>query len=292
MKILALHGLGASGALLKDQLAPFIRELGASYQFVFLDGAIPCGRGPAVPGWEPGPFQSYATGFSPQEMRETLQRIDVFVKENGPFNGVLGFSLGSAMAISYILDQQRRNPDTRPPFCFALLFSPIFVASADDHCYEGLVNRILDDDHANFRGEFPDGDFASLLDSKEECIFSEYLKVVLSMHSSVGNILPNTRLDFLSFEAQAGNVPRLLHPEIYKERIRIPTVHVSGEKDIYAMAEQTRVAEGLCTPSLAQVHRHDGGHDIPFKRSDVQTIISMAKVAAEKGRQLQELYDF
>ena len=48
MKILALHGLGASGALLKAQLSPLIKGLGAGYQFVFLDGAIPCGRGPGM----------------------------------------------------------------------------------------------------------------------------------------------------------------------------------------------------------------------------------------------------
>lgn len=225
-------------------------------------------------------------------MREALHRIDVFIKQKGPFDGVLGFSLGSAMAVSYIFEQQRKNPDIKPPFSFALFFSTIFIASADDHCYKNLVDRILDDDHFNFRMEFPNGDFASLADSEEERVFTEYLKVVLSMHSSVGNILPNTRLDFLSFEAQAGNVPRLLHPQIYKERIRIPTVHVSGQKDVHAMAEQSRVAEGLYTPSMTQFYRHNGGHDIPFKKSEVLTIISMAKEAAEKGRQLQALYDF
>ncbi|KAI4860432.1 serine hydrolase FSH [Hypoxylon rubiginosum] len=292
MKILALHGLGASGAMLKAQLAPFIKSFGSGYQFIFLDGAIPCGRGPAVPAWESGPFHSYATGFSPQEMREALHRIDMFIKKNGAFDGVLGFSLGSAMAVSFILDQQRKNPDAKPPFGFALLFSPIFVASPDDHCYRRLVGRILDDNHSDFRAEFPDGDFASLLDSENEHVFAEYLKVVLSMHSGVGNILPNTRLDFLSFEAQAGNVPRLLHPQIYKERVRIPIVHVSGKKDVYAMAEQSRVAEGLYTPSSTQLYRHDGGHDVPFKRSDVLTVVSMVKDAAEKGKQLQALYDF
>lgn len=225
-------------------------------------------------------------------MREALHRIDIFIKQKGPFDGVLGFSLGSAIAVSYILDQKCKNPDTKPPFCFALFFLPIFIASSDDHCYESLVDRILDNDHSDFRTEFPGGDFALLLDSKDERVFTEYLKVVLSMHSSVGNILPNTRLDFLSFESQAGNVPRLLHPQIYKERIRIPTVHVSGEKDVYAMAEQSRVAEGLYTPSLTQLYRHDGGHDIPFKRSEVLTIISMAKDAVEKGMQLQALDDF
>jgi predicted esterase len=48
MRILALHGLGASGALLKKQLAPFINGLGANFQFAFLDGSIQCGRGPGM----------------------------------------------------------------------------------------------------------------------------------------------------------------------------------------------------------------------------------------------------
>jgi predicted esterase len=48
MRILALHGLGSSCSLLKDQLAPFMRALGKEYQFNFLDGAIPCGRGPGT----------------------------------------------------------------------------------------------------------------------------------------------------------------------------------------------------------------------------------------------------
>lgn len=225
-------------------------------------------------------------------MQEAHKKIDDFSKEYGPFDGILGFSLGAAMAISYILEHQRSKPGLQPPFSFAILFSPIFVASADHQCYEDLVNSILDAGHAKFREFFPNGNFGSLLDSSEERIFSEYLSVVLSMHTSVGNILPNTRLDFLSFEAHADNVPRLLHPEIYGPRIRIPTLHISGTKDSPAMAEQTRVAEGLYTPSLLQKYRHDGGHDIPFKKSDVQAIISMVRVAAEKGKQLQELYDF
>ncbi|KAF7532111.1 hypothetical protein G7054_g8245 [Neopestalotiopsis clavispora] len=294
MKVLALHGLGSSGAMLEAQLAPFIKSFGPSYRFVFLDGDISCGRGPAtaVPAWADGPFQSYAPGFSPKEMREALHRIDTFIKQNGPFDGVVGFSLGSAMTINYILDQQRKCPDAKPPFSFALLFSPIFIASPDDHCYEHIVARILNDDHEAFRTEFPNGDFAARLDSDNDRIFAKYLEVVLSMHSSVGNILPNTRLDFLSFEAQAGNVPRLLHPRLYEDRVRIPVVHVTGEKDVFAMAEQSRVASGLYSPSLMHLYRHEGSHDIPFKKSEVSAIVSLVKDAAEKGKQLQELYDF
>lgn len=48
MKILALHGLGSSGQMLREQLAPFVKQLGPNYQFKFLDGAIDCGRGPGI----------------------------------------------------------------------------------------------------------------------------------------------------------------------------------------------------------------------------------------------------
>jgi hypothetical protein len=112
------------------------------------------------------------------------------------------------------------------------------------------------------------------------------------MNSSVGNILPNARLAFLSFEAQAQNVPRLLHPKIYNQRVRIPIVHVSGERDVYAMKEQSRVAEGLYTPSLTQIYRHDGGHNMPYRKREILDIISMVKDATERGKEMQELYDF
>jgi hypothetical protein len=130
----------------------------------------------AVLAWESGPFHSYTTGFSPQEMTEALHLIERFIRQSGPFDGVPGFSLGSAMAISYILDQERKNPDARSPFDFALFFSPIFVASPDNQCYESLVNRILEDGHKHFRAEFPKGDLASLLESEDELVFANYLK--------------------------------------------------------------------------------------------------------------------
>ncbi|KAI1756767.1 serine hydrolase FSH [Xylaria castorea] len=286
MKILALHGLGSSASMLKEQIAPFIRDLGPSYQFTFLDGAVTCRRGPGVPHWASGPFYSYATGFSPPEVRDALTRLDEFVKEKGPFDGVLGFSLGSALAMAYMLDQQSRLSPC--PFSFAILFSPIFIASPDGSYCEDLVRRMMDDDHEPFRSAFPDGDFVPLLDvgvdasAAAKRTFAVYLQTVLSMHSMVGMVLPNTQLDFFD-KGKIEAIPRLLHPLLSKDRIRVPTVFVTGEKDTPSIAEQSRVAKGLCTPSLVHVHTHGGGHDIPFKRSDVKVIVSSIEVASEES---------
>ncbi|KAI3320945.1 serine hydrolase FSH [Xylariaceae sp. AK1471] len=286
MKILALHGLGSSASMLREQIAPFIRDLGPSYQFTFVDGAIPCGRGPGVPQWASGPFYSYATGFSPPEVRDALTRLDDFVKEKGPFDGVFGFSLGSALAMAYMLDRQSRQ--SACPFSFAVLFSPIFIASPDGSYCEEVVRRMLDDDHEPFRSAFPDGDFAPLLDIGGDApaiakkTFAMYLQTVLSMHSMVGMVLPNTQLDFFG-KGKTDAIPRLLHPLLSEDRVKIPTVYVTGERDMPAIAEQSRVAKGLCMASLTHSHTHAGGHDIPFKRSDVKAIVSSIRMAAEEA---------
>lgn len=48
MKVLALHGIGSSSALLKKQLAPLIVLLGPDYDFIFFDGGVCCGKGPGM----------------------------------------------------------------------------------------------------------------------------------------------------------------------------------------------------------------------------------------------------
>lgn len=244
-----------------------------------------------MPHWASGPFYSYATGFSPSEVRDALTRLEDFVQEKGPFDGVFGFSLGAALAITYILDHQKRQ--LPGPFSFAVLFSPVFIASPDASYCESLVRRMLDDDHEAFRAAFPEGDFAPFLDvgsgddndglgptAAAKRTFAGYLWTVLSMHATVGMVLPDTRLDFFG-DGNADAIPRLFHPLLIGHRLNIPTVLVTGENDLPAIAEQSRVAKGLCMARMTYEHRHRGGHEIPFKRSDVKAIVSLIENAAE-----------
>ena len=46
MKILCLHGVGSSGAILERQMANLRRELDPSFDLVFVDGPFECERGP------------------------------------------------------------------------------------------------------------------------------------------------------------------------------------------------------------------------------------------------------
>lgn len=229
-----------------------------------------------------GPFYSYATGFSPPEMRRALEYLQDFIKRVGPFDGVFGFSLGASLAIAYLLEQQQAG--LASSFRFAVLFSPIFIASADDSFCETLLRRLLDDDHAPFRSAFPRGDYGLLLEDPNERVLADYLGVVLSLQSmGVGQILPNTNVDFFGVGDIEG-IPRLVHPTLLEDRIQIPTVYVMGQKDIDSLMEQSKIARKMCVPSLRRVYNHDGGHDVPFKRSDVKAIVSSIRAAADEAR--------
>ncbi|KAK9800102.1 putative Serine hydrolase FSH domain-containing protein [Seiridium cardinale] len=295
MKILALHGLGSDASMLKNQLAPFTKALGPSFRFTFLNGEVLCSKGPGVPSWASGPFFSYTTGFTAAEMRHALNRLDEFVRERGPFQGVFGFSLGASVAIAYMIDQERRSHAT--PFDFAVLFSPIFVASPDASYCERLLKRLLDQDHTPFRHAFPQGDWMPLLtsawgssdgggdgdDASAAQTFVSYLQNVLAMRSlGIGDIMPNTKTDFLE-EENPERIPRLLHPFLVSDRIQIPTVHIAGLGDLPCMREQALVAQDLCSPSTVRSQNHAGGHEVPFKKSEVQTIVSSIRWAIEEA---------
>lgn len=48
MKILCLHGVGSSGAILEKQMSNLRRELDPSFELVFVDGPFESERGPGT----------------------------------------------------------------------------------------------------------------------------------------------------------------------------------------------------------------------------------------------------
>jgi pimeloyl-ACP methyl ester carboxylesterase len=237
------------------------------------------------------------TGFTTSESREAFDRLDVFIRDHGPFDGVVGFSLGASLAMGYMLHHRRKNPDGAPPFSFAVLFSPSFICSPDNNCYADLIRRLLGDEYSAFRLAFPGADAVSLLKQEDERTFVGYLTAAMSLQASLDGILPITRFDFFTGDHHDGgerpgtqNIPRLLHPALVPERVAIPTLHVTGKQEVPTMAEQSAIARGLCIASLARIYTHGGGHDVPFKRSDVTAIVSSIRAAAEEGRRLREVY--
>ncbi|KAI2782381.1 inducible nitrate reductase 2 [Daldinia loculata] len=283
-RVLALHGVGSSAEIVKGQLAPLTRELGPRYEFVYLNGVAEIERGPEIAPYYQGPFYSYTTGYTAAEIREALDNLDQFVKENGPFHGVFGFSQGASMAASYLLDYQGREPETQLPFEFAVLFSSVSAFSPSKTCYESIVEGLLNRDFRAIQG-FPKAEFNEL--TKAERIFAENLALTFTVGNKMGSSTESN--NFFTRRNQEA-IPRVLHHSLTQDRIKIPTVHVNGKGDLPAISAQSRLVCGLCDQSLARVYHHSGGHGVPTELFDVKSLVKMIDLASLEGADRRALH--
>lgn len=82
-----------------------------------------------------------ADGAVPKEVLDaTMENINEIVEEEGPFNGILGFSQGATMAFCYLLHQLRARPFDPPfiPFACAIFIS----ASGSEKDHSTLMDYI------------------------------------------------------------------------------------------------------------------------------------------------------
>jgi pimeloyl-ACP methyl ester carboxylesterase len=282
-KTLALHGVGSSSDILRVQLAAVIKDLQHQYEFTFFDGAFTRERGPGMAMHYSGPFYTYTAGYSPAEIRVALDDLDDLIQDCGPFDGVIGFSQGASMAVSYILDHQARLPDDSSPFGFAVVLSSVAAFSPDAKYCLPTVQRLVQENYNAVR-EFPDHIFAKL--SRPEKLFTEYLASTFKIAWRIGATTPDYDIAFFKHRNHA-KVPRILHSALTQARIGIPTVHFTGERDHSEMIEQSLVIVGLCDPKIARWYQHSGGHAVLSKPQEVDRLVQAIEWAAmESSSQL------
>ena len=76
--------------------------------------------------WDPSP-----TPFALQQVDDAIDFINNIIERQGPFDGVIGFSQGSVMALATMLRYAKLNPDDDPLFRFAIFFSVPYIPEKD-----------------------------------------------------------------------------------------------------------------------------------------------------------------
>lgn len=92
MRILCLHGSGASGAIFSSQLAPLRALLPSTYTFDFLDAPNECNAAPELSGIYPAPYYCFFERHSEEEMQAAVEFVKEVVEEDGPYDMIMGFS--------------------------------------------------------------------------------------------------------------------------------------------------------------------------------------------------------
>ncbi|KAH6869416.1 DUF341 domain-containing protein [Thelonectria olida] len=266
MRILCLHGFGSSGALLEKQMSNLRRELDPSFELVFVDGPFESERGPGVSEYQPGPYYSHTQGYCPDDTAQAVGVLEETLEDQGPFDGIFGFSQGSSLTLSYLYQQQAAgNPAAVK---FACLFSTAMPCSPDASLGSTIISRLRDMEY----------DITDRSDSNgkgltsEEREFVEILQQTVVDAATRDSNFPFTDLDIYR-HGELHAIPRILYSSALAQKILVPTVHVWGRNDFAYMIKMAELSRSICDESKSRTVLHSGLHDLPKQQTEIKAVL-------------------
>ncbi|CAI4214154.1 unnamed protein product [Parascedosporium putredinis] len=68
-------------------------------------------------------YFNYFDPSSADSLSAALDQLEAYIRSEGPFDGVIGFSQGAALAATYLIRTAQRHPASALPFRLAIFFS-------------------------------------------------------------------------------------------------------------------------------------------------------------------------
>ncbi|KAL2817279.1 serine hydrolase-domain-containing protein [Aspergillus cavernicola] len=300
MKILCLHGRGTSGAIFKSQTSSIRARLAdLNLDFDFLDGQYPCTPAPGVDLFYPPPYYSYyeespTNTTTPDSHHKTHTWLASIIAERGPYDLVLAFSQGTALAASMILLHELQAQETEfldpDPESTGPFKSAIFICGGPSLPLLESIGYYISP-HTKSRDLASRSVLSSMADS------AAILSRGSSRWSSPGLDFdsPPTHPDPDHDQHPGPRVEEQLpssftfnkEAEIRREiagpvQISIPTVHIYGEKDPRYIAG-IQLSE-VCVRGKRKVYNHGGGHEIPRFEAVSSAIADLVRWAVWAAR--------
>ncbi|KAJ5115818.1 hypothetical protein N7456_000166 [Penicillium angulare] len=266
MRILCLHGYGTNSEVLEYQISGLRKAADLSWDFHYQSGEVVCSAAPGIESVFPGPFYCYTREFDPEGVSTSYAVLDKTIEENGPFEGALGFSQGAATIIGYLLEQKTAYPDEPLPFQFMIICSPTLPLSGDlDYSQE--IFGSLGPEGESFIRSCQDAQILKLPEPARTAV-TAFNGVI----DAVSEITREPRGFYL--DHPISKIPSVLLPNLLATRLSIPTLHVRGANEPFAMRNCGRMIESFCDTNKQRVIEHTAGHDVPRAGPELGQFIS------------------
>lgn len=272
--------------------------LGSTYTFDFVEGEKSCDAAPGkqqddtqheekvklCPGIAEvysGPYIAFFTHPTPEQVAEAFELVNEIIDEDGPFDGIMGFSQGASLAASILLQRQLDHPSKPPQFHFAIFICGLlpFSPHTDFHkeLYDGFRHQAVNSPITSLDEKVP-------LDRSAFNSDIEWTSAVSSAITKRPSAAVAQQV-IAMFESLRGNsrqsMPTAWHPLWDDPRIDMPTAHIIGAKDSWM--PQSLLLKDFCVESQSRLFDHRGGHEVPRSESVAKGIADCIVWAADKA---------
>ncbi|VUC29885.1 unnamed protein product [Clonostachys rosea] len=285
MRILCLHGRGSNNEIFRMQTAAIRADL-EDFEWEFVQGTFRHTEGNwslYTTSFSKLPLYGYYHPFDPASVLQAEEDLFAIIREEGPFDGILGYSGGASLAAQLIIKDQMENPLALPHerlFRFAIFInaaSPLYCFPLDDYAQGELVI------HDTIKGSIAEEAAEIVMrpsamrkkigvDDEDQ---PDAEAVMAAFAKLKGVTLPDGSLGFTD-----GEFGLARYNAMSEERtlIDIPTLHVRCPAEhrhhglhLYEM----------CEPSTALEFHHVHDHDFPRGRNEMKRIAELIREVAD-----------
>ncbi|KAI2472751.1 serine hydrolase FSH [Annulohypoxylon bovei var. microspora] len=257
MKVLCLHDDGQNENIFKYKLDCLLQKLHHSNEdisFHFVNGPLQCSNSLAEDLLLPELlcYKFYETE-EVKDIRKAGEWLAIKLDKDGPYDGVVAFSQGAAVVSSFLLYRQWYDHELPPAFKFA-----IFISGS-------ISLKVLKDLGVPVSNE------------AESAVSQAMLRHDQGLGPLSAHVTRARRAVFDSDDCFGLNLNRLP----LELKIRIPTVHIWGEKDpLFPTSIQLA---GLCDPYIRKIHTHPEGNEIPQGENELAQIVPLIEWCIQRG---------
>jgi hypothetical protein len=256
------------------------------HTFDFIDAQFEGPAAPGIAGVFPGPYFVWHEQHTPQSVDSVHRYLESVIDEDGPYDGIIGFSEGAALAASYLLSKEYRatlgDVDECPEngIKLAVFFNSIKPYSPSEEIgrdstkeFQRELRRhslFLKGQNAERRGSSVSQEQMGALAERRQSIISQRRESInewkqsgmpgrkASTSSSHSGVLDE------KVQSQVWNSlfspVFCFDPDSFPCKIQVPTLHIIGAMDQFK--DYSKELTTLCDPEQMEVAILDIGHDI------------------------------
>ena len=204
----------------------------------------------------------YMNLLDANDVLETERELLQLAFEDGPYDGILGYSQGATLAAQAIVRHAKENPTAsinELPFRFAIFFN----AATPVHCFK-LTEKATP--------IIPDPEDPLIANFKHTMKANPLLHTTTLRPAALPSgrsVLTDGKLALKKLDVSLDGVV-----------IKIPTLHVMCASDAREHGEENYQ---LCEPELAQRYFHSHKHDFPRGYDEMRNIARMIRSTAERA---------
>ena len=194
-------------------------------------------------------------------MQNAFDYINEIIEEEGPFDGVFGFSQGAALASSMMLEHSKAKP-LDDLFKFAVFIAASLPFDLDDRSgmthWASAVQSAREGAPSTFGGEFA-GELSTSSEGR-------------SNRSSDDEDNHTRGFPLRPWMLGTKTLLGRYHPDRnFRAKITVPTLHIMSDQDQYLGQSETLVR--LCSGS-SQIVKHGDGHRVPRNKEFEQKALA------------------